>query len=92
MTYPEDVARQLDERASIEATNRDAAWWRTEAHRWFDLIWKGGHLSREGAYAWLRKEMGLAQRRCHIALFDIDQCREVVERAKDFLATRPGVR
>jgi hypothetical protein len=80
-----------DELAMTEAKNRDAKWWRTEAHRWFDIIWKGGHLSRRAAYAWLAKTMGFSSS-AHIAQLDVAQCQQVVEHVKDFLATRPGVR
>ena len=52
--------------------------WKINAHRAFDRLWKSGNMSRGEAYAWLASQLGLRQDECHIGLFDIDQCKEVV--------------
>lgn len=52
---------------------------RRRAHDAFDPLWKGKALPRWEAYAWLSEAMGLAAELAHIALFDMAQCRRVVE-------------
>lgn len=44
------------------------------AHAAFDPIWKGKHMKRGSAYAWLADHMGLEQAACHIGMFDEAQC------------------
>lgn len=46
---------------------------RTRAHAAFDPIWRDGHLSRAGAYAWLARELKMQKTKCHIALFEEDE-------------------
>ena len=43
-----------------------------EFNRMAELIPKGA------AYRWLAQEMGLDQKKCHIGMFNIDQCKQVV--------------
>lgn len=55
---------------------------RMEAHNAFDPRWRGAanrFRARTDAYAWLASQMGLKIEDCHIALFDLQQCRRVVE-------------
>lgn len=57
-----------------------------EAHKYFDLLWKGyGSSERVNAYKWLSKEMNLDPIYTHIGMFDIDQCKLVIEKSKLFL-------
>lgn len=54
------------------------------AHAAFDPIWKrhgasARAKSRRDAYGWLADQMGLSRRRCHIGMFDVEECRRVVE-------------
>ena len=53
--------------------------WKKRAHSMFDPIWKNGSMKRPQAYKWLSDKMGIPRDECHIGMFDIDQCREVVE-------------
>lgn len=50
-----------------------------EAHAAFDPIWRSRRMSRSKAYAWLAKSMGLTTAQCHIGMFDVAQCRRVVD-------------
>ncbi len=61
---------------------------RTDAHRWFDAIWKQGEMTRAQAYAWLAKQLGLPCNRCHIGEFDIEQCRQVVAVCREWQIQR----
>jgi hypothetical protein len=50
-----------------------------QAHRAFDPIWKSGQLSRSQAYAWLADRLGIPGDECHIGMFDVETCLEVVK-------------
>ena len=54
---------------------------RTQAHKALDSKWdtypKKGRRGR--AYKWLAIKMMLPQEKCHIGMFDADQCQQVVE-------------
>lgn len=49
------------------------------AHATFDPLWKDGTYSRGEAYRKLAKGMALAREECHIAMFDIQQCKIVIQ-------------
>ena len=50
---------------------------RTNTHQLFDPLWQAeGRAAREGLYLWLGDAMGLRPNKCHIGMFDLDQCRE----------------
>jgi hypothetical protein len=52
---------------------------RVAAHAAFDPIWKDRAMGRAAAYRWLREQLGIPKRECHIAMFDLAQCARVVE-------------
>lgn len=53
---------------------------RMAAHDAFDPRWKGQPSGvRSEAYEWLAEQLKIARDDCHIALFDLEQCRRVVE-------------
>ena len=61
-----------------------------KAHSYFDLIAKTGLINklwtqfihgmpnRNKAYWWLSRKMDIKKDRCHIGMFDLDQCKKVV--------------
>lgn len=51
---------------------------RRAAHDAFDPLWDRT-MARNQAYAWLANAMGLPKKETHIGMFDVDQCRRVVE-------------
>lgn len=51
---------------------------RTEAHKWFDMLWQSGMTRRE-AYRKLAAAMGMSLKDCHIKLMDAATARRVVE-------------
>ena len=67
---------------------------RIEAHRYFDMIWraeegKEPRMTRNQAYAWMRRKMKLSESEAHFGKFSQSQCEECVRLIKlDF----PGVR
>lgn len=58
--------------------------WRNKAHNEFDKLWKGNTriMTRHNAYGWLAKQMNLTRDETHIALFEIEQCKKVLELLK----------
>lgn len=56
---------------------------KSQAHALFDEIWKSRRMGRRQAYAWLAKKLGIPQAECHIGMFDVDRCREVVRLIKE---------
>ena len=59
-----------------------------QAHFFFDKIWINKHLSRGMAYKELSKSMGVHPDLCHIGMFDIEQCNEVVKFSKQLLCNQ----
>ena len=61
--------------------NAELRHWKKLAHAFFDPLWKFGRFKgrRNDAYGWLFKKMGLPIEKTHIGMFDVQQCRQVVE-------------
>ena len=57
---------------------------RKKAHNSFDRLWKKPTriMSRFEAYKWLSKQMGLEIEDTHIAMFESEQCQNVVKLAR----------
>lgn len=49
------------------------------AHSAFDPKWKSGEMKRKAAYGWLAEKLGIPRNDCHIGMFDVETCREVVK-------------
>ncbi len=72
---------------------------RKEAHYYFNQIaltsminevhrhWIGDTTNRSKAYRWLSKQMNVPSDECHIGMFDVQNCRQVVEICKPYLPT-----
>ena len=60
--------------------------WKVQAHNAFDPLWKDQmfFVRRTDAYAWLAKQLHLPTDKTHIGLFDVDQCKQVVQICEDF--------
>lgn len=52
------------------------------AHAAFDPLWRSKRMERNVAYARLSDAMGLSREETHIGMFDLEQCRRVVELVK----------
>lgn len=61
--------------------NRELRRWRNRAHAAFDPLWQQGRYRRRrnDAYAWLAGKMGLTKEETHIAMFDVEQCKQVIQ-------------
>lgn len=59
--------------------NKELREWRKRAHAAFDPLWQSGKMSRTKAYGWLSCSLGIPKHETHIAMFDVERCRAVVE-------------
>ncbi|OOG19164.1 hypothetical protein BWD42_04240 [Sphingobacterium sp. CZ-UAM] len=66
--------------------------WKKLAHGYFDPLWKrkiekencSKKEARGAAYKWLSSKMSLSPEDTHIGLFDVDQCKKVVEICREY--------
>lgn len=67
---------------------------KSAAHAAFDPIWKSGSKSRMGAYKWLSKQLNVPFKECHIGMFDIERCQQVVTVCNEWRGIEPdsGIR
>jgi len=59
--------------------NKELRGWKIKAHDAFDKIWIKRRLSRDNAYYWLALQLELPRELTHMGMFDIEQCKKVVE-------------
>lgn len=61
---------------------------RMMAHEAFDRLWKPGPAQvfgdRNRAYRWMQEKLGLTSDQAHIAKFDIEQCKRLIEALWEF--------
>lgn len=51
---------------------------RQQAHAAFDPMWYKGGITRSKAYEWLGHQMNLPKERCHISMFNEEQCKKLI--------------
>lgn len=51
-----------------------------KAHEAFDPVWKNGKIKRADAYKWLADKLGIRIESCHIGMFNVSMCKEVVNK------------
>ena len=64
--------------------NRELRFWKKEAHRHFDVIWKEGDIERGDLYLHLSNHLNIPAEYTHIGMFSIRSCMKVVEWAKNY--------
>ena len=52
---------------------------KSAAHNSFDPKWRNRSMSRDQAYDWLSRKLGIDKKDCHIGMFDVDMCNKVIE-------------
>jgi len=74
------------DKAKGRLANAELRHWKRQAHSSFDKIWKRQlllgipkHKARNEAYAWIAKQMNKDVKDTHIGMFDIEQCKQVIE-------------
>lgn len=77
------------DRALGRLANKELREAKKAAHAWFDPLWKlkvkqGNckQFSRSKAYSWLAKQLDIEVKYCHIGMFDVDMCNQVIELCK----------
>lgn len=65
--------------------NAELRRWKIAAHNAFDPLWMRGPFKRRrnAAYAWLAEQMGLPKEETHIGMFDVAQCKQVIQICKE---------
>lgn len=63
--------------------NKELREMKKEAHKHFDAIWTGFKKSRSAMYKRLSELMGTHPEQTHIGMFDVDQCKKVIELSKN---------
>lgn len=58
--------------------NAELRRWKRRAHDAFDPLWRTRTMTRQEAYSWLSKTLGVSAANCHIGMFDVDGCRAVI--------------
>ena len=61
--------------------------YKREGHAVFDKLWLGDNASfrsRDEAYQWLSKKMGIPLELTHFGMFDNEQCLKSIQMVKDF--------
>lgn len=51
---------------------------RSECHKEFDVLWKDYNMTRTDAYKWLSEQMCVDLELCHIAMFNEEQCKNLL--------------
>lgn len=61
--------------------NTELRHWKKAAHAAFDPLWQYGQFKhrRNAAYYWLAEKMGLPKEQTHIGMFDVPECKRVIE-------------
>lgn len=65
--------------------DKQLRYWKKEAHKYFDKIWKLEIMSRSEAYSWLSKRLDIPSKYTHIGMFGPKTCKDVVFFVKQFL-------
>ncbi len=65
--------------------NAELRYWKKRAHAVFDPLWKRGRFRghRGAAYGWLAQKMRLPMEQTHIGMFDVAQCKQVINIIKN---------
>jgi hypothetical protein len=67
--------------------NKELRYWKKQAHKYFDVIWKSGNIKRNEAYKELSKHLQIPSEYCHIGMFSVNTCKKVVEWSKQQVKT-----
>jgi len=54
-------------------------YYKMQAHKYFDPIWKDGPMTRKEAYTWLAIKLNIPLEDCHIGNFGLQRTKRVIE-------------
>lgn len=66
--------------------NTELRKWKQAAHAAFDPLWRDGKLTRKDAYRRLSELLGIPEDDTHIGMFDVHDCKRVIEAVKGFVS------
>ncbi|SDF77845.1 zinc-finger-containing protein [Sporomusa acidovorans] len=69
--------------------NAELRRWKKKAHFYFDRLWKSKLMSRKAAYKWLSGQLHKPVAQTHIGMFDVSDCKRVVEVVFKFWRDQP---
>lgn len=71
-----DSTKPLGRLANVELRS-----WKMKTHATFDPIWRNNKdISRSGLYKWLAGELNISGSECHIGMFDIEMCKQTIDK------------
>lgn len=79
------VHKSEPDKALGRLANKELREWKKEAHKYFDVIWKDGHEKRGELYKHLSNHLKIESEFCHIGMFDVEICKQVVDWSKMIL-------
>ena len=53
------------------------------AHCAFDKLWRTSTMTRTQAYRWLAEQLDIPDSKCHIGMFDGEQCRRAIKACEE---------
>lgn len=65
--------------------NSELRFWKKEAHKYFDMVWKTEGMDRSELYKMLSESLSIPPEYCHIGMFSIITCKQVVVWSKTLL-------
>lgn len=82
--------------------NKELRDWKIKAHAAFDPLWQAKlrkrraergpeykqAYARGSGYKWLAVQMGISAQQCHLGMFDVEQCKRVIEICQVAVAER----
>ena len=70
-----------EEKYQAWLANAELRHWKNLAHEAFDPLWKYGRFKgdRDAAYRWLSQQMGIPYKKTHIGMFDVAECKAVID-------------
>lgn len=68
--------------------NAELRSWRNRAHAAFDPLWRDGAMTRKAAYRLMCELLGIERREAHIAMFDVERCKQLIEAIRDLSVNR----
>jgi len=86
--YAGDVQHPDYANRPVQLANRELRTAKMHAHQTFDYLWQQKLMSRTQAYEWLAAVMQLAPAVCHIGMFDLNQCKAVVDHVNQLRSMR----
>lgn len=58
--------------------NSQLRFWKKEAHKYMDMLWKEEDMTRKEVYQVLSEYLNIPPEYCHIGMFSLKTCKEVV--------------